>query len=59
MQATGEHVLILKHGRPVAELSPPTPTQAEYPQHDLAGSVSVLGDIIEPVVPEEDWESLR
>ena len=59
VQATGERVLILKRGRPVAELSPATRTGAEYPQTELKGTVTVVGDIVGPVVPEDDWESLR
>ena len=59
VQTTGERVLILKRGRPVAELSPATRTGAEYPQMELEGTVTVVGDIVGPVVPEEDWESLR
>ena len=59
VQATGERVLILKQGRPVAELSPATRTGAEYPQTELEGTVTVVGDIVGPVVPEDDWESPR
>ncbi len=59
VQTTGERVLILKRGRPVAELAPPTRTGAEYPQMELEGTVTVVGDIVEPVVPADDWESLR
>ena len=25
----------------------------------LQGTVTVVGDIVRPVVPEDDWESLR
>jgi prevent-host-death family protein len=59
VQATGEPMLILKHGRPVAELVPASRTQAEYPQLDLMGTLTVEGDVIDPVVPEDAWESLR
>lgn len=34
-------------------------SQAEYPQMELEGSVTIIGDIIEPVIPEEDWDCLR
>ena len=59
VQATGESVLILKRGRPVAELSPATRAGARYPQMELEGTVTVVGDIVGPAVPEDDWESLR
>ena len=58
VQATGERVIILKHGKPVAELSPASGSQAEYPQMELKGTVTVVGDIVGPALPEEHWESL-
>ena len=58
VQATGERLIILKHGRPVAQLLPANRTHAEYAQLDLNGTVIETGDIVEPAVPEEHWESL-
>lgn len=58
VQATGERLVILKHGRPVAELLPASRTHAEYAQFELKGTVIVAGDIVEPAVPEQQWESL-
>ncbi len=59
VQATGEPVVILKRGRPVAELCPTRRTEAEYPQMELRGTVTVTGDIVGPAVPEDHWDSLR
>lgn len=59
VQATGEPVVILKHGRPVAELLPASGSRYKYPQMELAGTVREVGDVVGPVFPEEDWESLR
>ena len=53
VQMTGERVLILKRGRPVAELLPASRTHAEYPQLELKGTVTELGDIVKPAIPEE------
>lgn len=58
VQATGERFVILKRGQPVAELVPASWTSAEYAQTELRDTVVVLGDIVEPAVPEEYWESL-
>ena len=58
VSATGERIVILKRGRPVAELGPAKHTRAEYPQLELKGTVTVIGDIVGPAVPEEHWESL-
>ena len=57
VQATGERVVILKRGRPVAELLPASRSHAEYPQFELKGTVIETGDIVEPAVSEEYWES--
>jgi prevent-host-death family protein len=56
---TREVVTILKRGKPVAQLVPPMEQDAGYPQDDLRGSVRVLGDIVAPAEPSEDWESER
>ena len=29
----------------------------DYPQTELSHSVTVVGDIVGPVIPEEHWES--
>ena len=49
--------MILKRGRPVAELGPVNLSVADYPQMDLVGTVTIVGDIIEPALPEDYWES--
>ena len=59
VRTTGERVLILKRGRPVAELLPTSGDQNEYPQLELAGTLTIVDDIIGPAVPEQDWEILR
>ncbi len=54
---TGEGVTILKRGRPVAQLLPAVDRTDGYPQAGLAGSVEILGDVVEPVLPAEVWEA--
>jgi len=56
---TGESVTILKRGEPVAQLVPSVPSAARYPQEELFGTVVVHGDIMEPVLPAEDWDAVR
>lgn len=56
---TGERVVILKRGRPVAELSRVISNESQYPQAELKGTVVITGDVTEPVFPEEHWESLE
>ena len=56
---TGERVVILKRGRPVAALSRATDEGEGYPQAELEGTVVVVGDVLGPVFPEEHWDSLK
>ena len=56
--ADGKRVVVLKRGRLVTELGHAPRAHAEYPQMELQGTVTVIGDIVEPAVPEDHWESL-
>ena len=55
---TGEEILITKRGRPVARLVRPN-----KPELQLWGSCRdlgrIVGDVMEPVAPIEDWEAHR
>jgi len=53
----GESITILKRGKPVAQLIPPTPCLHRFPQQELMGTVSVLGDIVSPTLPAQEWEA--
>ena len=53
---TGESVLITKHGKPVAKLVP-AQNNADDIFGYMAGKVKVVGDIVGPVTPLEDWET--
>lgn len=55
---TGERIVVLKHGKPVAQLGPVYTTSSGFPQDELRGTVDVRGDIVGPVVAESDWESV-
>ena len=37
---------------------PASRARAEHPQMELQGTVTVTGDIVRPVVPEDHWEVL-
>lgn len=56
---TGEPVTILKRGKPVAQLLPPVPREALYPQYALKGTVEIHGNIIEPPLPADAWDAER
>ena len=57
VESAGEVVTILKHGRPVAQLVPPMYGESGHPQHELKGSVTILGDVVEPVLPASAWDA--
>jgi prevent-host-death family protein len=56
---TGEHIMILKRGRPVAELVPPVSRDRRLPQESIMGTIEILGDVVQPALPSDAWEVLR
>lgn len=57
--STGEPVIILKRGKPIARLVPSLSTKERHPQNEIFGSVRIVGDILEPVLPPDAWEAER
>lgn len=58
VQKTKQPIRVTRRGRPIAEVSPPSPTN----NRDWMGSMKemkILGDIISPASDEDDWEVLR
>lgn len=55
VRKTGESISITKRGEEVARLDPPTPKQK--PWEALRGSVRVLGDIVSPILRDEDFDA--
>lgn len=53
---TGEPVVITKHGKPVVKLVP-AEKQADEIFGYMAGKVKIVGDIVGPITPPEDWET--
>ncbi len=54
---TRESITITKKGKPVAKLIP-ADTAAKDIFGCMRGRVEIIGDIVAPAVPSEDWESL-
>jgi len=57
VERTGEPVTILRGNRPVALLVPTQVAPPILPQRSLLGTVEIVGDIIEPVLPPEAWDA--
>lgn len=53
---SGEPVVITKHGKPVVKLVP-AEKQADDLFGYMAGKVKIVGDIVGPVTPLDDWET--
>lgn len=57
VQATGEEIVITKHGEPVAKLAPVAEEKPSLVESlgKLKGSLVITGDIVSPAL-EEGWE---
>jgi prevent-host-death family protein len=58
VRSTRTPIVITKRGKPIAKLVP----AEEYHStafDSLKGKIEILGDIVSPVVPPEDWEALK
>lgn len=54
---TGERVVLLRRGKPIAQISPAAGDDADYPQHRLRGTLEIVGDVVEPPLPPDAWEA--
>lgn len=54
-----ESVLITKHGKPVARLIPIEKIEVDPIFGFLKGKGTILGDIVSPAIPLEDWERIK
>jgi prevent-host-death family protein len=58
VHSTRTPVVITKRGRPIAKLVPAEELRTTA-FDSLKGKIEILGDIVSPVVPWEDWEALK
>jgi prevent-host-death family protein len=54
---TGQPLLVVKRGRPLARVLPSSSVGTDHPQSTLRGTVTYLGDVIEPTVSVVAWAS--
>lgn len=60
VRKTKKPIRITRHGKPVAEVVPPSSVQdREAWLGSMKGSIKILGDIVSPANEESDWEVLR
>lgn len=59
VKRTGQPILVIRRGEPIAQVIPPPPPQK--PESWLGAFQStgkIVGDVISPVLDESDWEVL-
>ena len=54
-----QRVIITKHGRPVAKLVPVDSSEEDDIFGFMKGRGRILGDVLSPIVPAEEWECMR
>jgi prevent-host-death family protein len=59
VQKTKQPLRITRRGKPVAEVTPPTPVNQASWMGSMKGTGKILGDIVSPASNSEDWEVLR
>jgi len=60
VRKTREPIRVTRHGKPIAEVVPPTPAVDRNKWiGSLKGTVEILGDIISPATDKDEWEAER
>lgn len=60
VRKTRQPIRVTRHGKPVAEIIPPSPVQDRSAWiGSMKGKMEILGDIISPAADEDEWEVLR
>jgi prevent-host-death family protein len=60
VRRTRQPIRITRHGKPVAEVVPPTAVADRAALiGSMRGKIEILGDIIAPASDEDEWEVLR
>jgi antitoxin (DNA-binding transcriptional repressor) of toxin-antitoxin stability system len=56
---TGERVVLLRRGKPIAQITRAAGPDEGYPQHRLNGTLEIVGDVVAPPLPPDAWEAER
>jgi prevent-host-death family protein len=59
VKRTGQPILITRRGEPMAQIVPPPPQRTRNWLGWAKGEIRILGDIVSPVMSEDDWEAAR
>jgi len=58
VQSSGQGLVVLKHGRPVARVLP-FEQRGVSPQATLRGTVHAEDDLLDPPLPADAWEAVN
>ncbi|PYP82199.1 MAG: type II toxin-antitoxin system prevent-host-death family antitoxin [Candidatus Angelobacter sp. Gp1-AA117] len=56
---TKKPIRITRRGKPIAEVVPPSPETKKRKLGAMAGTVTILGDIVSPVIDMDEFEANR
>jgi prevent-host-death family protein len=56
---TGQPLVVTKRGKALARVVPSGGGKGIYPQDSLAETVTILGDVMSPVLPPSEWNAVR
>jgi prevent-host-death family protein len=60
VRKSGRPLLITRRGKPIAEITPPSPGAAgEEWIGAMRGSARITGDLVTPVVSSDEWEAMN
>ncbi len=59
VQKTKKPIRITRRGKPIAEVVPPSPARSRADWFGSITDMEIVGDIISPVMDEDDWEALK
>lgn len=60
VRETGQPVVVTKFGKPIAEVIPARPSKGGREWFGcMEGTVKIAGDIVGPVLDEDEWKVLR
>ncbi|HEV2987530.1 MAG TPA: type II toxin-antitoxin system Phd/YefM family antitoxin [Candidatus Angelobacter sp.] len=56
---TKQPIRITRHGKPIAEVVPASPTRKGRKLGFMKGTVKILGDIVAPIIDLDDFQAYR
>ena len=59
VRKTRQPILVTKFGEPLVEIVPANPPKKKDWMGKMKGKMEIVGDIVGPIIPEEDWDMLK